>query len=210
MTAEERKEYYKQYYRDNKEAFKQYRQDNKEAIAANNKEYRQDNKEHIEQYRKDNKEARVEYDKQYRQDNKKATSEYMKQYRQGNKKAIAEYKKQYEKNRMQTDINFRLLKSCRRRLNHAIKGNSKSASAKKLLGCTLEYLRQHLEKQFTERMTFENYGKWQIDHIIPCSSFNMENEEEQRQCFHYTNLQPLWAEDNLRKSNKIGEQNERV
>jgi len=184
MTAEERKEYYKQYYQANKKA----------------------TSEHMKQYYEDNKEVLRERVKQYQKANKEAVTERRKQYRKANK----EYRNQYRNNRFKTDISFKLLCSCRARLRKAIKGSNKSASTKKLLGCTIEYLKQHLEKQFTERMTFENYGKWHIDHIIPCSSFNMENEEEQRQCFHYTNLQPLWAEDNLRKSNKIGEQNERV
>jgi hypothetical protein len=52
-------------------------------------------------------------------------------------------------------------------------------------------------------MTKENYGKWHVDHIIPCAAFNFNNEEEQRRCFHYTNLQPLWAEENIKKGAQI-------
>jgi len=217
----------KEYRQDNKEHIEQYRKDNKEAKSIYMKQYYQDNKqtraEARKQYRQDNKEETSKYHKQYNQDNKETIAEKKKQYWQDNKEIILEYRKQYrqdnnkiiverEKNRRQTDINFRLLGNCRSRLNHAIKGNSKSLSIKELLGCTIEHLKQHLEKQFTGGMTWDNQGfcGWHIDHIIPCSSFNMESKEEQRQCFHYTNLQPLWAEDNLRKSNKIGEQNERV
>ena len=70
----------------------------------------------------------------------------------------------------------------------------------KLVGCSIEKLKQHLESQFKEGMTFSNYGKWHIDHIRPCTSFDLSKLDEQYKCFHYTNLQPLWAEENLRKS----------
>ena len=63
--------------------------------------------------------------------------------------------------------------------------------------------KKYLSKLFTEHMTLNNYGEWEIDHIKPVSSFNLNNEDELRKCFHYTNLQPLWREDNRRKSNKI-------
>ena len=73
-----------------------------------------------------------------------------------------------------------------------------------LVGCSIPDLIKHLESKFQEGMNWSNYGfyGWHIDHIRPCSSFNLLNEEEQKQCFHYTNLQPLWAKDNLQKHNK--------
>jgi len=74
-----------------------------------------------------------------------------------------------------------------------------------LIGCSVEVLWSHIESQFTTGMTKENYGVhgWHIDHIIPCDSFDFSDPEQQKQCFHYTNLQPLWAKDNIAKSNKI-------
>jgi 5-methylcytosine-specific restriction endonuclease McrA len=75
-----------------------------------------------------------------------------------------------------------------------LRGESKLGSAEFYIGCTYEQLIVHLEKQFTEGMTWDNYGKWEIDHIVPLSRGGS---------FHYTNLQPLWREDNLKKSNKI-------
>ena len=83
-------------------------------------------------------------------------------------------------------------------------GTSKSAATLELLGCSVEELKKHLENQFIKGMTWNNYGLhgWHIDHIKPCASFDLTKEEEQRKCFHYTNLQPLWAKDNLSKSNK--------
>ena len=68
----------------------------------------------------------------------------------------------------------------------------------------MEELWVHLERQFTQGMTKENHGKygWHVDHIKPCSSFDLSDIEQQKLCFHYTNLQPLWAKDNIKKSNK--------
>ena len=73
-----------------------------------------------------------------------------------------------------------------------------------LLGCSIEVARFHLECQFTKGMSWDNYGYngWHIDHIRPCASFDLTDSEQQKQCFHYTNLQPLWAEDNLKKGDK--------
>lgn len=84
------------------------------------------------------------------------------------------------------------------------KGIKKATKTFELLGCTSKQLKQYLESQFQEGMTWENYGygddKWYIDHIIPCASFDLSNLEQQKICFHYTNLQPLWQFDNLKKS----------
>jgi hypothetical protein len=70
------------------------------------------------------------------------------------------------------------------------------------LGCSGKFFANYIEKQFKPGMTWENYGEWHIDHIRPWASINMNNPEEVKQCRHYTNLQPLWAEDNLSKGDK--------
>lgn len=72
-----------------------------------------------------------------------------------------------------------------------------------LLGCSITDFRQHIEKQFLPNMSWNNYGTWQIDHIKPCSSFNLSYPEQQAICFHYSNMQPLWKEDNQKKGAKI-------
>lgn len=72
-----------------------------------------------------------------------------------------------------------------------------------LLGCTVEELRAHLEKQFTSGMTWDNYGEWHVDHIKPVTKFNLVDPAEQLLCFHFSNLQPLWAKDNIRKGNRL-------
>lgn len=71
-----------------------------------------------------------------------------------------------------------------------------------LLGCPLDVAKNHIEKQFKDGMTWDNHGEWHIDHIKPCASYDLNIPEEQKKCFHYTNLQPLWANENLSKSDK--------
>ena len=73
-----------------------------------------------------------------------------------------------------------------------------------LVGCDLEYLKEYLEKQFVDGMTWKNYGEiWHVDHALPCNSFDLSDPEQQKRCFHYTNLQPLFATDNMEKGAKI-------
>ncbi len=73
------------------------------------------------------------------------------------------------------------------------------------VGCDVKTLREHIQKQFLKGMTWENQGKWHIDHRKPCARFDLNKEEERHQCFHYTNLQPLWGPDNLSKSDQHDE-----
>ena len=84
-----------------------------------------------------------------------------------------------------------------------LKGRYKSKPTLKLLGCSFEECWQHLESKFQPGMTKENYGLWHVDHIRPCVSFDLTDPEQQKICFHYTNLQPLWAIDNMKKGSKI-------
>ena len=87
------------------------------------------------------------------------------------------------------------------RIRMVLRGR-KSSTTKTLLGCSLDNFKEYLENKFIDNMNWENYGEWHIDHIRPCSSFNLLDQEEQRKCFHYSNLQPLWAKDNLKKGAK--------
>jgi len=103
-----------------------------------------------------------------------------------------------------TNLQERLSQIIRTRIRAAlITGAPKSNNTIKLLGCSIKQLKRHLEKQFMDGMTWDNYGKWHIDHIKPCISFNLDNAEEQMCCFNFNNLQPLWAKDNLRKGGKF-------
>lgn len=104
---------------------------------------------------------------------------------------------------------WRLRNALRSRVRHALnsakygKGAVKSGRTFDLLGCNALQLRAHLQSMFAAGMTWENHGKWHIDHIMPCASFDLAQASEQATCFHYTNLQPLWAADNLKKGASI-------
>jgi hypothetical protein len=133
---------------------------------------------------------------------------YLRAYRQRpeSKKWKRDYERNYVRDRYRTDPTFKLMHNLRRRVQRALKGTCKSARTLGLLGCTVEEFRAHLESQFKPGMTWENQGYcgWHVDHIRPCASFDLTDPEQQRICFHYTNLQPLWAEENMRKGAKFG------
>ena len=107
--------------------------------------------------------------------------------------------------KMESDITYKLNHLLRDRFNKAIKNNSKSGSAVSDLGCSIKFLKNYLESKFQDDMSWENHGihGWHIDHIIPLSSFDLTDREQFLKAVHYTNLQPLWALDNLSKSDKI-------
>lgn len=131
-----------------------------------------------------------------------------------------EYARKYRKARYAEDIDFRIRSLLRSRLNGVINRlfEKKSGSAVRSLGCTLIQFRAHLKSQFYKHpkkgviMSWDNYGKssgkpyWEIDHIIPLSRVDLENPNTLEQVCHYTNLQPLWKIDNVRKANKLPEE----
>lgn len=98
----------------------------------------------------------------------------------------------------------KILNSLRRRMAEALKGNRKSDRTIALLGCSLKFLTEHIEAQWKPGMSWENRSTfgWHIDHIRPCASFDLSDPAEQRKCFHFTNLQPLWAKENVAKGAK--------
>ncbi len=110
---------------------------------------------------------------------------------------------EYLNKRYRNDSVYAIKCRLRARINQALQGRSKSASTAELTGCTWKELIHHIEKQFTNGMSWENRHLWHVDHILPCASFDLSKPEEQRKCFHYTNLQPLWAKENLSKGSKI-------
>jgi hypothetical protein len=120
------------------------------------------------------------------------------------KKHILKRQLKYVNNKNKYDINFKLYNVLRNRIGMAIKNNYKSSSSVILLGCSIPELKIHLESQFKDGMTWDNHGihGWHIDHIKPCSSFDLSKPEEQLKCFNYTNLQPLWAIENISKGGK--------
>lgn len=125
--------------------------------------------------------------------------EYLKEYARKHSKDI--YKK--HKKRMQNDELYKFKHKMRNFIYSSFRRNNfrKNKASETILGCTLIEFKDYIKSKFTEGMSFDNYGKWQIDHIIPLST--AKTVEDVIKLCHYTNLQPLWAEDNRRKSNKI-------
>jgi hypothetical protein len=191
---------------------KNYRKNNKDKLSELNKNYRELHQEDFKCYKKNwylkNRIRLNIKSSKYYQNNKKHLLKLNQLWRKENHYSSMKNHNQYLKVRRKDDSLFRLLCNLRSRLTTAIKKSIKSASTKELLGCSIDYVRKHLESQFTDDMSWDNYGRkkktrcWEIDHIKPCASFDMSKESEQRQCFHYTNLQPLWAVDNWKKNDK--------
>lgn len=158
------------------------------------------NKKSLERYYK-NREYNLLKQKEWHTKNRKKRTKQLREYSYKHR----EYRNKYLKKKKEEDPQFRIRKNIRDRMRAAMKGKSKSEHTIKMLGCSIEELKIYLEKQFTIGMSWDNYGKrgWHIDHIIPCASFDLTDPEQQRKCFHYSNLQPLWAEDNYKKKDKI-------
>jgi len=191
MTKEEKISYNKEYY-----------ETHRGEILAYQKEYRKTHCSEIASYMKkrykNNRKKIMESAKRWAKKNPKKIAASRKKYRINNHEAIATYHREL----YQTDINHRLASLQRSRLNKALKGSHKSGSAVRDLGCTVQEFVVHLEKQFQPGMIWKNQGKWHIDHIIPLSSFDLTDREQLLEACHYTNLQPLWAIDNIKKGNK--------
>lgn len=132
--------------------------------------------------------------------------EEIKRYRQLHRQEFNEYNKIYLRiyRKTKMSLNCKLGIRIRKRIWAVLKTNKKSFATEKLLGCSIEQLKQHLENRFKKGMNWANYGKWEIDHIRPCASFDLSKTEEQLKCFHYSNLRPLWKHENRRKGIEQG------
>ena len=128
---------------------------------------------------------------------------YNKIYRINNFEKIQQWNTVYIRKRYKTDSNYKLIKILRARIRMALRYNWKAARTTELLGASIPEVWNHLEKQFQPGMTRKNHGLWHVDHIKPCVAFDLSDSEQQKKCFHYTNLQPLWAFDNISKGAKI-------
>jgi hypothetical protein len=198
---------------------------NKEVIIARNKVYYDKNRDKLLDYRKQwneynksyiiekrkeryrNNEEKIKLKrKEYYYNNKEKCLKSVSDYSKKNKEYLSKKKLERERIKMKTDLNYKLSKRLRGRINMAVKNKvKKKLKSFELIGCTVDFLIEYLENKFTEGMSWDNYGDfgWHIDHIVPCASFDLTDEEQQKKCFHYTNMQPLWAVDNLKKGKKL-------
>ncbi len=168
-----------------------------------------DCKDCLEEYRAGRKEEMTEYNKEYWVKTKDIQTKKHKIWKEANREHVNEYsrnfKRIWEKNQRETNTKFKIVKNLRCRLYQAIKFGYgvKNESTLNLLSCSLDFFQGYMESKFQDGMTWENYGKWHIDHIIPCNSWDLSQEEEVKMCFHYLNLQPMWGSENSSKKDKF-------
>jgi len=176
-------------------------------VLKKSKEYRENNQEKCNQrdknYYKNNKEKCIQIQHNYAESHKVQIAQYKHDWCIKNKERLRE-KDKLEAREKRKNPNYRILCNLRTRLGHAIKDNYKSKRTLELLGCSIKFLKKHLESQFKEGMSWDNRGRhgWHIDHIRPCCTYDLSDPKQQEVCFNYTNLQPLWEVDNLKKSKK--------
>ena len=227
-TKKYKKEYYeknkekiKEYNEKNKGISKEYQREYREKNKGISKEYHRE-------YREKNKEKLKEYAHQYHEKNKEKINREAKEYYEKNKEKISKYYKEkqpwkkakrkkksneYQNQRYRNDPIFRLSKTMRSRTLAALKaqGASKNKRTMQYINCSIAHLYNHIESQFGDSgMNWDNSGRncsglwyygrgWEIDHRRPCDSFDLNNEEEKYMCFHWSNLQPMWGQENNAK-----------
>jgi hypothetical protein len=161
-------------------------------------------KEYRRQYYLKNKEHTLAINKLWAKNNIEKKRSIWRTYYYKNNKKLNQKKIKYRNKIYATDSYFRLYTSIRTRINKVIKNNAKCKNTIKLLGVpNIKFLKNYLEKKFKPKMSWKKRGLIHIDHIIPCAAFDLSDPKQQIKCFHYTNLQPLWAHENLSKGAKI-------
>lgn len=186
-----------------KEYQRKYREENKERLAVWRKEYYQKNRERslasVSARYQAKKEEILQYGRDYRKANPVECYEHKKRWRAENPDASKTWSRENARKRRAQEPGFRALCSVRRRMVALIR-NANAVKSRRS-GLRRDTLRAHLEALFQPGMTWENYGRvWHVDHIKPCSLFDFTNPDEVAACFALSNLQPLWAAENIRKS----------
>ncbi len=188
---------------------KKWVENNREIVREKRRIYYQKIKEKQKAYYKiyNKQEKAVLQQAKYREKNRERIHEYQREHYRKNKKTISERHIINNKKRYKTDPIYKLRRDQGRRIRKALKANRelKNKNTPDYLGCTIKFLKEYLESQFTENMSWIEFfqGKIHIDHKIPCASFDLTDPEQQKKCFHYSNLQPLWWYDNLSKRDKL-------
>jgi len=186
---------------------KKWRQNNPEKYQETVKKYIEKNpemtsKERNKKYRKDDEYRKKisEKRKEYYQNNLDKERENRKKYYYDNKKNERNKNDEWRKKKLKTDGFFRMKRRLRERIRDYMKGDAIGKKTKEIVGLDYVEFKNYISEKFSDGMTWENYGKWHLDHIIPlCEA---KNVEELIKLNYYTNLQPLWVEDNLKKNRK--------
>ncbi len=191
--------------------FYKNRRECKECFTKRSRKWRKNNpekaKENIKKWRENNSEKEKETQKKWRKDNPERVKEGVKKWKKDNPERVKEIQKKYLENNPQAVLANNLRNRFRSALKKQLAG--KRVSAVRDLGCSMDFFMPYIEKQFSKEMktgTWMSWGNcgsvWHIDHKIPLSHFDLTKEEEQKKAVHYTNLQPLFEEHNLRKGNR--------
>ena len=191
---------------DNLTPQQRYYRRNREAILAKQRAKNQEPEEKAKKqaYRDANKSRQKEYNQKYYEENRERLIAASNQYYADNTEDVKKRIYDRYRDRIASDPIFKMVCYMRSRVRNAIYNQfaSKTCSTFDLVGCEPKDLKKHLEDQFREGMTWDNYGEWHVDHIRPCDSFNLSFDSERKECFHFSNLQPLWANENLTKGNR--------
>ena len=193
----EYRELHKKYY---KEYGGKYYKKHKDDIISRTKKYYQENINKIKEKKIKNRPITSAYNKKYRE----AHADYHQRYILAHR----ENRNERQRLRRKTDINYKIISALRSRIHSVLKGGKKGGSSIRELGCSLDELRVYLESKFYfnkitgEMMSWDNYGRygWHIDHIIPLALFDLSDKDQFTKACHYTNLQPLWLDDHLKKT----------
>lgn len=180
-----------------------YKEKNREKVLKQKKEWNKNNPDRIKSAHKKRysdstkRQKMIDTATKWRKDNPH-------RYKELRRKYYENYGREYFKKRRKNDIIYKIKASLRTRLYIALKKGMSSDAAFNFLGCTIEELKDHIESQFQEGMTWNNWsrGGWSLDHIIPLSAFDLTDKEQVKKACHYSNLQPLWEADNIRKGGK--------
>jgi hypothetical protein len=175
-------------------------------MREQNRKWKEKNKDHVSEYmksyREENRDTILENQKLYKRRNAKAISDKNKEWRNNNRDRIRTIKRNYYHNVEKHNIQVVIRERLGNRVRKTLKGINKSKNTMDLLGCTLIDFLKHIESLFTEGMSWDNMNLWHLDHIVPCSYFDLNCPEQQKECFNYKNLKPMWAKDNCSKQNR--------
>lgn len=196
---------------------KEYGEKHRKERTEYNKRWADENKEYTKEKEKKDPcfkpKSQTRKEITYEEVREKKREEY-RRFSEKNPRKIKEYQKsaapkrlKQVKEREQKDLDFKFRRRLRHRINLALKGQSRETSSLQLLGCSMSFFRNWIEKNFEQGMNWENYGygknKWNLDHNIPCSSFDLNSTEQQKICFHWSNIFPMWQRFNFSKNDNI-------
>jgi hypothetical protein len=176
-----------------------WRKNNKEYVSKKNKIRHKENM-LVEEYRKEN----VARAQKWYFENKEKKFAYDKKRREENPQRMRDNRNKWKKKHWTIKSEYMIKEILSKRVRNALNAVyvKKVARTKNLVGCEISFLRQYIANKFKKGMSWDNYGEWEIDHIRPCSSYNLKDPEHQLECFNYSNLQPLWKKENRKKSDK--------